>query len=412
MNCRFCATPLSQVFLDLGAAPPSNSFLAPEDLNGPEVYYPLKLFVCPECRLVQVDEYKRSSEIFSSGYVYFSSYSSTWLAHAKAYVEATLPRLGLGPQSLVMEVASNDGYLLQYVQERGVPALGIEPSGSTANAARAKGIETIEDFFGVRLAQDLAAQDRQADLIVGNNVLAHVPDLNDFVAGLAIVLKSSGLINMEFPHLYRLVESAQFDTVYHEHFSYLSLVTVRRIFAAHGLTVFDAEELPTHGGSLRIHACHLARHKADPLAAETPRLHALLALETGAGLQTDAYYQGFQPRAERIKAELLGFLAEQKLAGRSVAAYGAAAKGNTLLNFCGVKPDQIAFVCDLSPHKQGLFLPGSRIPVLPPSAIAERKPDFVLVLPWNIKDEIITQLDYIRAWGGRFVVPIPSPEVL
>lgn len=412
MNCRFCATPLSQVFLDLGAAPPSNSFLTPEDLSGPEVYYPLKLFVCPDCRLVQVDEYKRSSEIFSSGYVYFSSYSSTWLAHAKAYVEATLPRLGLGPQSLVMEVASNDGYLLQYVQERGVPALGIEPSGSTANAARAKGIETIEDFFGVRLAQDLAAQDRQADLIVGNNVLAHVPDLNDFVAGLALALKDGGLINMEFPHLYRLVQSAQFDTVYHEHFSYLSLVTVRRIFAAHGLTVFDVEELPTHGGSLRIHACHLARHKADPLAAETPRLHALLALETGAGLLTDAYYQGFQPRAERIKAELLGFLAEQKLAGRSVAAYGAAAKGNTLLNFCGVKPDQIAFVCDLSPHKQGLFLPGSRIPVLPPSAIAERKPDFVLVLPWNIKDEIITQLDYIRAWGGRFVVPIPSPEVL
>jgi len=412
MNCRFCATPLSQVFLDLGAAPPSNSFLAPGELNGPEVYYPLKLFVCPECRLVQVDEYKRSTEIFSSGYVYFSSYSSTWLAHAKAYVEATLPRLGLGPRSLVMEIASNDGYLLQYVQERGVPALGVEPSGSTAKVARAKGIETLEDFFGVRLATALAAQNRQADLIIGNNVLAHVPDLNDFVGGLALALKPGGLVNMEFPHLYRLVESAQFDTVYHEHFSYLSLLTVRRLFAAHGLVVFDVEELPTHGGSLRIHACHLARHAADPLAAETQRLQDLLALETGAGLLTDAYYQGFQPRAERIKAELLGFLAEQKLAGRTVAAYGAAAKGNTLLNFCGVKPDFVSFVCDLSPHKQGLFLPGSRIPVLPPTAIAERKPDFVLVLPWNIKDEIITQLDVIRTWGGRFVIPIPTPEVV
>ncbi|MHC1700138.1 MAG: methyltransferase domain-containing protein [Humidesulfovibrio sp.] len=415
MNCRFCATPLGQVFLDLGAAPPSNSFLSAEDLNGPEVYYPLKLFVCPDCFLVQVDEYKRSTEIFSSGYVYFSSYSSTWLAHAKAYVDAILPRLGLGPQSLVMEIASNDGYLLQYVRERGIPALGVEPSGSTAAAARAKGIETVEDFFGVRLATQLAAQNRQADLIIGNNVLAHVPDLNDFVAGLALALKpanpanpAGGLITMEFPHLYRLVESAQFDTVYHEHFSYLSLATVRRIFAAHGLTVFDVEELPTHGGSLRIHA----RHKADPLAAETKRLRDLLALETAAGMQTDGYYAGLQVRAERIKAELLGFLAEQKLAGRTVAAYGAAAKGNTLLNYCGVKPDQIAFVCDASPHKQGLFLPGSRIPVLHPDALRQRKPDFVLVLPWNIKDEIMSQLDYIRSWDGRFVIPIPSPEVL
>ena len=412
MNCRFCATPLSQVFLDLGAAPPSNSFLSAADLNGPEVYYPLKLFVCPDCFLVQVDEYKRSSEIFSQGYVYFSSYSSTWLAHARAYVAATLPRLGLGPQSLVMEIASNDGYLLQYVRERGVPALGIEPSGSTARAARERGIETIEDFFGVRLATELAGQGRQADLIIGNNVLAHVPDLNDFVAGLGMALKSGGLINLEFPHLYRLVESAQFDTVYHEHFSYLSLTTVRAVFAAHGLAVFDVEELPTHGGSLRIHACHLARHLADPQAAETPRLHAVLDMETAAGMRTCAYYQGFQVRAERIKAELLGFLAEQKLVGRTVAAYGAAAKGNTLLNYCGVKPDQVAFVCDASPHKQGLFLPGSRIPVLPPGTLAERRPDYVLILPWNIKDEIMAQLAYVRGWGGRFVVPIPAPEVL
>jgi len=408
MNCRFCTTPLSQVFLDLGAAPPSNSFLKPGELNAPEVYYPLKLFVCPDCFLVQVDEVKRSTEIFSEDYVYFSSFSSTWLAHAKAYAEATLPRLGLGPDSLVMEIASNDGYLLQYVQERGVPVLGIEPTASTATAARAKGIETLEEFFGVALATRLAAQGRQADLIIGNNVLAHVPDLNDFIHGLRVALKPGGLITMEFPHLYRLVESAQFDTVYHEHFSYLSLATVRRLFAAHGLRVFDVEELPTHGGSLRIHA----RLETDPLARDSARLDAVLDMERAAGMQTPAYYQGFQDRVERIKAELLRFLAEQTLACKTVAAYGAAAKGNTLLNFCGVKPGQVAFVCDASPHKQGRFLPGSRIPVLAPDAIREQQPDFVLILPWNIKAEIMAQLDFIRQWGGRFVVPIPNPEIL
>lgn len=408
MNCRFCNTSLSQVFLDLGAAPPSNSFLKPEELNGPEVYYPLKLFVCPDCFLVQVDEVKSSTEIFSSEYVYFSSFSRTWLAHAKAYVESTLPGLGLDKGSLVMEIASNDGYLLQYVREAGVPALGIEPTGGTAKAARAKGVETLEEFFGVALAQRLKGEGRQADLIIGNNVLAHVPDLNDFVGGLQIALKPGGLVNMEFPHLYRLVESAQFDTVYHEHFSYLSLSTVRRLFAAHGLCVFDVEELPTHGGSLRIHA----RRADDPKAAETGRLNAVLRMEQAAGMLSTAYYQGFQERVERIKAELLGFLAEQTLARKTVAAYGAAAKGNTLLNFCGVKPGQVAFVCDASPHKQGLFLPGSRIPVLHPDAIREQKPDFVLILPWNIKDEIMGQLECIRQWGGRFVTPIPSPEIL
>lgn len=408
MHCRFCNTPLSQVFLDLGAAPASNSFLKPGDLNAPETYYPLKLFVCPECFLVQVDEVKSSADIFSSEYVYFSSYSRTWLAHAKAYVEATLPRLGLGPDSLVMEVASNDGYLLQYVRQAGTPALGIEPTACTARAAREKGVETIEEFFGVALAERLAAEGRQADLIVGNNVLAHVPNINDFVGGLRIALKPGGLVNMEFPHLYRLVESAQFDTVYHEHFSYLSLATVRRIFAAQGLRVFDCEELPTHGGSLRIHA----RREDDPLARDTARLNALLDMERAAGMLGPAYYQGFQDRVERIKAELLGFLAEQTLARKKVAAYGAAAKGNTLLNFCGVKAGQVAFVCDASPHKQGLFLPGSRIPVLPPEAICRERPDYVLILPWNIKDEIMEQLAFIRQWGGRFVTPIPSPEVL
>lgn len=398
MNCRFCNTPLSQVFLDLGAAPPSNSFLKPADLNGPEAYYPLKLFVCPECFLVQVDEVKRSTEIFSSEYVYFSSYSSTWLAHAKAYVQATCPRLGLGPESLVMEIASNDGYLLQYVRELGIPALGIEPTASTAAAARAKGIESLEEFFGAALATRLAAEGRKADLIVGNNVLAHVPDINDFVEGLRLALAPGGLVNMEFPHLYRLVDLCQFDTVYHEHFSYLALGTVRRIFATHGLTVFDVEELPTHGGSLRIHA----RAESDPQAVETERLQAVLRMEEAAGMRTLAYYQGFQDRAERVKAVLTKFLAEQVLAGKQVAAYGAAAKGNTLLNFCGVKPGQVAFVCDASPHKQGLFLPGSRIPVLAPDAIRERRPDYVLILPWNIKAEIKAQLDCIRQWGGQF----------
>lgn len=408
MNCRFCNTALSRIFLDLGAAPPSNSFLKAGELNGPEVHYPLKLFVCPDCFLVQVDEYKRSSEIFSRDYVYFSSFSSTWLAHAKAFVDAALPRLGLGPQSLVLEIASNDGYLLQYVKERGVPALGIEPTASTAAAARQKGIETLEEFFGTKLAARLAAEGRQADLIIGNNVLAHVPDLNDFVRGLETALKPGGLINLEFPHLFRLVESAQFDTVYHEHFSYLSLSTVRRIFAAHGLRVFDVEELPTHGGSVRIHA----RREADPLARDSQRLGDLLTLEAASGMLTPAWYQGFQQRVERIKAELVGFLAEQTLARKKVAAYGAAAKGNTLLNFCGIKPGQLPFVCDASPHKQGLFLPGSRIPVLHPDAIRRERPDFVLILPWNIKDEIMAQLDYIRSWGGRFVTPIPSPEIL
>lgn len=398
MNCRHCHAELSQVFLDLGTAPASNSFLKSEELNGPETYYPLKLFVCQNCWLVQVDEFKRSSEIFSSEYVYFSSYSSTWLAHAKAYVESTLPRLGLGADSLVMEIASNDGYLLQYVQGLGVPALGIEPSGSTAKVAREKGIESIEEFFGVALAQKLAQQGHQADLVVGNNVLAHVPDLNDFVGGLKVVLKPGGLVNLEFPHLYRLVELCQFDTVYHEHFSYLSLGTVRRLFAQHGLTVFDVEELPTHGGSLRIHA----RHQGDPLADETDCLLAVLRMEEGSGMTTAAYYQGFQGRVERMKAQMLAFLSAQRLAGKVVAGYGAAAKGNTLLNFCGVRPGQVAFVCDKSPHKQGLFLPGSRIPVLAEDTIRQRKPDFVLILPWNIKAEIKAQLDYIRQWGGQF----------
>lgn len=398
MNCRLCNTELNQVFLDLGAAPPSNSFLHPADLAGPEVFYPLKLHVCNECWLVQVEEFKRSSEIFSSEYVYFSSYSSTWLAHAKSYVERITPRLGLDARSLVMEIASNDGYLLQYVREKGIPALGVEPSGSTAKVARAKGIETIEDFFGARLAASLVEQGRRPDLIVGNNVLAHVPDINDFVSGLGIVLAPGGLVNMEFPHLYRLVQACQFDTVYHEHFSYLSLTTVRRLFAQHGLCVFDVEELPTHGGSLRIHA----RRKEDPLAKHTAELERVLQVETAAGMTAPDYYQGFQDRVEAVKARLLGFLSEQRLAGKLVAGYGAAAKGNTLLNFCGVRPGQVAFVCDASPHKLGLFMPGSRIPVLPESAIRQHRPDFVLILPWNIKSEIMAQLSYMREWGGRF----------
>ena len=356
MNCRFCRTPLSQEFIDLAGAPPSNSFLTREQLDEPEVHYPLKLFVCPECFLVQIDEYKKSGDIFNRGYVYYSSFSRTWLEHARAYVELVTKRLELTRDSLVVEIASNDGYLLQYVRERGIPCLGIEPSGNTARVARERGIESIEDFFGARLARGLAAEGRRADLILGNNVLAHVPDINDFVSGLPILLKERGVVTLEFPHLLRLVAENQFDTIYHEHFSYLSLTTVQRVLAAHDLTVFDVQELPTHGGSLRVWA----------------------------------------------------FLVERKRAGKLVLGYGAAAKGNTLLNYCGARRDLLPMVADTSPHKQGLFLPGSHIPVVTPDELLAARPDVVLILPWNIKDEIMAQLAPIRAWGGRFATAIPE----
>ncbi len=407
MKCRHCQTPLSRVFADLGTAPPSNAFLRPQDLEAPEVYFPLKIFACDHCRLVQVDEVQRHDALFSSDYVYFSSFSSSWLAHARAYVEQAAERLALGPQSLVVEIASNDGYLLQYVQQRGIPCVGIEPTASTAAAARAKGIESLERFFGAAFAREFVDGRGRADLVVGNNVLAHVPDINDFVAGLKTVLAPQGCVTMEFPHLLRLVEQGQFDTIYHEHFSYLGFGTVQRIFAAAGLAIWDVEQLPTHGGSLRIWAQH-----ADHARAVQPRVAALLAEEAAAGMNEPAFYESLQPRAERIKNDLLVWLIEQRRAGKRVAAYGAAAKGCTLLNWAGVRVDLLPYVVDASPHKQGRFLPGSRIPVVAESRLRQEQPDYVLILPWNLREEIASQLAYIRDWGGRCVVAVPALEVV
>ncbi len=406
MKCRFCATSLSDVFLDLGSAPPSNAFLTATQVNAPELYFPLHLFTCPNCFLVQVDEVQRHDALFSSSYVYFSSYSRTWLAHARAYVDAVVKRLGLNSRSLVMEVASNDGYLLQYIRERGIPCVGIEPTASTAAAARARGIETTERFFGQPFAAEFVAERGRVDLWIGNNVLAHVPDINDFVAGIAAVLVDEGVATVEFPHLLRLVAERQFDTIYHEHFSYFSLHTVRRIFATHGLRLWDVEELPTHGGSLRLWVCRDAASRS-----ETPAVAELLAREATAGMTGMDYYRGFQPLADAIKNDALTFLLDCKRRGQRVVAYGAAAKGNTLLNYAGVKPDLLPFVVDASPHKQGLYLPGSHIPVVEEARIRTERPDFVLILPWNLRQEISEQLRYIREWGGQFVTAVPNLSV-
>jgi SAM-dependent methyltransferase len=406
MKCRFCATPLHEQFLDLGAAPPSNAFLAQEDLSRPELYFPLRLFACHACFLVQVDEVQRHDALFSSSYVYFSSYSRTWLEHAQRYVEAATNRLGLGGDSLVVEVASNDGYLLQYVRERGIPCVGIEPTASTAAAARERGIESIERFFGEEFAREFTATRGPADLLVGNNVLAHVPDINDFVAGIAVALAPEGVATLEFPHLMQLVAQCQFDTVYHEHFSYLSLHTVRSIFARHGLRLWDVEELPTHGGSLRVWACREASARGD-----CPAVAALLAREAAAGMTTIDYYRGFQPRADEVKNAFLAFLLEARRNGKRVAGYGAAAKGNTLLNYAGVRPDLLPYVVDASPHKRGLFLPGSHVPVVAEEVLRESRPDFVVVLPWNLRQEITAQLSYVRDWGGKFVTAVPQLEI-
>jgi SAM-dependent methyltransferase len=405
MKCRFCATALQDVFLDLGTAPPSNAFLSAEALAAPETWFPLKLHTCPTCLLVQVDEVQPHAQLFASDYVYFSSYSRSWLAHAESFVEAAVARLGLSSDSLVMEIASNDGYLLQYVAARGIPCVGIEPTPGTAQAARARGIETLTEFFGQRFARNFVTARRQADLIVGNNVLAHVPDLNDFVAGLADTLAPEGVISVEFPHLQRLIDQRQFDTVYHEHFSYFSLHAVQRVFAAHGLRIWDVEQLATHGGSLRVWAAHHASGRAS-----TAAVASLLVEECAAGMLNMDYYRGFQAQADSVKNALLAFLLEQHHAGRRVAGYGAAAKGNTLLNYAGVRTDLLPYVVDASPHKQGRFLPGSRIPVVNESRLRAERPDFVLILPWNLKQEITEQLAYVREWGGRFVTAVPHVE--
>ena len=406
MNCRHCAQPPEHVFLDLGFAPPSNAYLTADDLHAPETWYPLKLYVCAHCWLVQTEDYARADDLFRPDYAYFSSTSSGWLEHARRYVESMRERLALGPDSLVIEVAANDGYLLRNVVAAGIPCLGIEPTASTAEAAEKLGIPVLREFFGETLAKQLAAQGRQADLIVGNNVYAHVPDINDFTRGLKAALKPGGTVTLEFPHLMRLIEHTQFDTVYHEHFSYLSLHTASRILAAAGLRVFDVEELPTHGGSLRVFGCH-----AEDARTAAAAVGAVLAEETRRGLQRLDTYAGFQARADRIKDDLLEFLIQQKKAGKKVAAYGAAAKGNTLLNYAGIKPDLLTFVCDAAPSKQGKFLPGSHIPILPPDVLREQAPDYVLILPWNLASEIQRENDHLAAMGTRFVTGVPEMRV-
>lgn len=408
MNCRFCGKALTLEFLDLVNAPPSNSFLTGEALTEPELFYPLRLFVCNACFLVQIDEHKKSNDIFDSGYVYYSSFSRTWLEHAKEYVGNMIAKYTFDRNSRIIEIASNDGYLLQYFKERGIPAIGIEPAKGPAAQSVNKGIETIVAFFDRQLARNLATQNKKADLLIGNNVLAHVPDLNDFVAGLKIALKSTGIITMEFPHLMQLVDNCQFDTIYHEHFSYLSFTTVCAIFRNHGLDLFDVEEIPTHGGSLRIYA----KHVEDTTKEISASIDTLLEKEKSKGLATMAYYQDFQQKVDKIKCGLLQFLLNQKQNGRKVAAYGAAAKGNTLLNYCGIKKDLVAFVADASPHKQGKYLPGSHIPVVSEEVLIKYKPDHILILPWNLKEEIMAQLDYIQAWNGAFVIPIPHIQLV
>ena len=408
MKCRHCGAPLQLPFLDLGSAPPSNAYLDAAALDAPELWYPLRLLVCTRCWLVQTEDYAGREALFAHDYGYFSSVSSSWLAHARHYVHETLQRFVLGAASMVVEVAANDGYLLQYVRAAGVPCYGIEPTALTAAAARAKGIRIEERFFGVELAQQLVAQGRQADLMVANNVLAHVPDINDFVAGFALLLKPAGVASFEFPHLLEMVRGKQFDTAYHEHYSYLSLHTVQRVLAANGLQVFDVLQLPTHGGSLRVFTQRTGTGAQGP----APDVGRLLALEEHAGMQGAAFYQDFQAQAQRIKNELLEFLLACKRDGVSVAAYGAAAKGNTLLNFAGVRADLLPYVVDRSPGKLGRYLPGSRIPVVDVAHLLARRPDRVLILPWNLKSEVMAQLPEVAAWGGRFLTAVPALELL
>ena len=407
MKCRHCGTPLTHTFLDLGFAPPSNAYLIEADLSKPEKYYPLKVKVCDQCWLVQTEDYAQADELFSPEYAYFSSTSSGWLAHAKHYAEKMIKELGLNAQSLVIEVASNDGYLLKNFVAAGIPCLGIEPTDSTAAAAEQLRIPVLREFFGEALGQQLTAKGQQADLIAGNNVYAHVPDINDFTRGLKAALKPGGTITLEFPHLMRLIEQAQFDTVYHEHFSYLSLQTVSRIFSAAGLRVWNVEELPTHGGSLRVYGCH----QDDPRSMQAV-VTSVLKAEVQHGLQDLNTYLKFQPRADKIKDDLLSFLIEQKQLGKKVVAYGAAAKGNTLLNYAGVKPDLVEFVCDAAQAKQGKFMPGSHIPILHPSEMLNRAFDYVLILPWNIAPEVVQQNAALKTKGLRFVTAVPELTVL
>lgn len=405
-NCRFCNSRLEHTFVDLGASPLCQSFLNADQLNHMEPFYPLNVYVCGNCFLVQLQEYVAPENIFTD-YLYFASYSDTWLAHAKTYTDQMVRRFPITEKSLVLEIASNDGYLLQYFVEKNVPVLGVEPAANVAAMAMQKGIPSLVKFFGSGTARELAASGKSADLLLGNNVLAHVPDINDFVSGMKVLLKPQGVITMEFPHLMRLMEENQFDTIYHEHFSYLSFSTVERIFARHGLTLFDVEELPTHGGSLRIYARH-AEGSSEPV---DPRVIELRTREESAGFSRLETYSRFAEQVKETKHKLLEFLIWAKRSGKTIAGYGAPGKGNTLLNYCGIRTDFLDYTVDRSPHKQGKFCPGTRIPVYSPERIRESRPDYLLILPWNLKDEIMQQHSYLRDWGGKFVVPIPQVTV-
>lgn len=406
-QCRFCDAPLQHTFVDLGMSPLCQTHIEPDALNHMEPFYPLHVWVCSSCFLVQLEEYVSPSEIFSD-YAYFSSYSDSWVAHAERYCHTMTEMLDLGPKSLVMEVASNDGYLLQHFVGAGIPCLGIEPAANVAEAAVEKGIPTAVRFFGTTAARELAVEHGKPDLLLGNNVLAHVPDINDFVGGMKQLLGDAGVITMEFPHLMQLMALNQFDTIYHEHFSYLSLVAVERIFSRHGLTVFDVEELPTHGGSLRIYACHA--ENAERAVSE--RVDDLRAREQTFGLERVQTYSGFQEQVRETKRSLLTFLIDARRRGKCVVGYGAPGKGNTLLNYCGIRTDFLDYTVDRSPHKQGRYTPGTHIPILDPEEIRRTRPDYVLILPWNLKDEIAAQLRFIESWGGQCVVPIPTTEIL
>ena len=406
IRCRFCETPLEYSFADLGMSPLANSYLNLEHLQQMEPFYPLCVYVCENCYLVQLPQFATPEHIFSH-YAYFSSYSETWLNHAKTYAQLMIERFGFTTNSHVIEIASNDGYLLQYFKQKGIPVLGVEPALNVAQVAAAAGIPTIVKFFGVETATVLASEGKQADLLIGNNVLAHVPALNDFVQGMKILLKPQGIITMEFPHLMRLMEENQFDTIYHEHFSYFSLTTVEKVFNKHGLTLFDVEKLPTHGGSLRIYA----RHTENTSRTIEKQVTDLKDRETSAGLTRLQHYLAFDDKVKATKRQLLAFLISAKQEGKSVVGYGAAAKGNTLLNYCGIRSDFIDYTVDRSPHKQGRFLPGTHIPIYHPAKVKETMPDYLLILPWNLKDEIMEQMADIRQWGGQFLVPIPEVKV-
>ena len=405
-QCRFCGSDLIHTFVDLGMSPLCESYLAVDQLNQMEPFYPLHVYVCERCFLVQLQEYVSPEHIFTE-YAYFSSYADTWLQHASAYSDLMVDRFDLDESNFVVEVASNDGYLLQYFVDKGIPVLGIEPARNVAKVAIEKGVPTLIEFFGEECARRLVAKGTQADLIAGNNVLAQVPDVNDFVEGLKILLKPQGVITVEFPHLMSLVAENQFDTIYHEHFSYFSFITAKKIFAAHGLTLFDVEELPTHGGSLRIYA----RHVEDEVKAITARTIELEQREVQAGLLGMTYYSAFDEQVKETKRKLLEFLIRVKKEGKTIAGYGAPGKGNTLLNFCGIRTDFLDYTVDRNPYKQGKFLPGTHIPIYSPEKISDTKPDYVVILPWNFKDEILSQLAYIREWGGQFIVPIPELKI-